>query len=88
MSTTARYHSERHNGNINNTEYENISSVKVQKGANSVMNGSGALGGAVSFTTKEIEDFVEPDRTFGFLSKTGYTSKNREWRQVIGGGQD
>ncbi|WP_081376355.1 TonB-dependent hemoglobin/transferrin/lactoferrin family receptor [Histophilus somni] len=86
MSTSARYSTERHNGNINNTEYENISSVKVQKGANSVMNGSGALGGAVSFTTKEIEDFVEPDRTFGFLSKTGYTSKNREWRQVIGGG--
>lgn len=86
MSTSARYSTGRHNGNINNTEYENISSVKVQKGANSVINGSGALGGAVSFTTKEIEDFVEPDRTFGFLSKTGYTSKNREWRQVIGGG--
>ncbi|WP_348534030.1 TonB-dependent hemoglobin/transferrin/lactoferrin family receptor [Histophilus somni] len=86
MSTSARSSTGLHNGNINNTEYENISSVKVQKGANSVMNGSGALGGAVSFTTKEIEDFVEPDRTFGFLSKTGYTSKNREWRQVIGGG--
>nr|AAK68653.1 transferrin binding protein A precursor [Histophilus somni] len=86
MSTSARYSTERHNGNINNTEYENISSVKVQKGANSVINGSGALGGAVVFTTKEIEDFVDPDRTFGFLSKTGYTSKNREWREVIGGG--
>lgn len=86
MSTSARYSTERHNGNINNIEYENISSVSVQKGADSVMYGSGALGGAVVFTTKEIEDFVDPDRTFGFLSKTGYTSKNREWREVIGGG--
>lgn len=86
MSTSARYSTERHNGNINNIEYENISSVSVQKGADSVMYGSGALGGAVVFTTKEIEDFVEPSRHVGFLSKTGYTSKNREWRQVIGAG--
>lgn len=28
MSTSARYSTERHNGNINNTEYENISSVE------------------------------------------------------------
>uniref|UniRef100_UPI00403DDEAF TonB-dependent hemoglobin/transferrin/lactoferrin family receptor n=1 Tax=Pasteurella multocida TaxID=747 RepID=UPI00403DDEAF len=86
ISTSARYSTERHNGNINNIEYENVSSLKVQKGAASVMYGSGALGGTVEFTTKDIEDFVEPGRHLGFLSKTGYTSKNREYRQVIGVG--
>lgn len=32
ISTSARYSTERHNGNINNIEYENVSSLKVQKG--------------------------------------------------------
>lgn len=86
MKTSARYSTERHNGNINNTEYENLGMVSVQKGANSVMDGSGSMGGTVSFRTKEIEDFVDIDRTFGSYLKTGYTQKNREWRQVLGTG--
>lgn len=55
MSTSARSSTGLHNGNINNTEYENISSVKVQKGANSVMNGSGALGGAFLLPPKRLK---------------------------------
>lgn len=74
------------NGSINNTEYENISSVQVNKGANSVNDGSGAIGGSVHFTTKSIDDFVKPDQKLGLYWKTAYASKNREWRQVIGAG--
>ena len=74
------------NGNINSTEYENISSVKVNKGANSVSDGSGAMGGSIYFTTKTVDDIVKPGQKFGLYWKTGYSSKNREWRQVIGAG--
>ncbi len=74
------------NGSINSTEYENISSVTVNKGANSVSDGSGAVGGSVYFTTKSIDDFVKPGEKLGLYWKTGYSSKNREWRQVLGAG--
>lgn len=74
------------NGSINNTEYENISAVQVNKGANSVNDGSGAIGGSVYFTTKSIDDFVKPDQKLGLYWKTAYSSKNFEGRQVIGAG--
>ncbi len=74
------------NGSINNTEYENISQVGVNKGANSVSDGSGAIGGSVHFKTKNIEDFVRPGERFGLYLKSGYASKNDEWRQVVGSG--
>lgn len=74
------------NGSINNTEYENISQVMINKGANSVTDGSGAIGGSVRFTTKNIEDFVQEGRSLGGYWKSGYSSKNREWRQVLGAG--
>lgn len=74
------------NGSINNSEYENISQVQITKGANSVSDGSGAIGGSVHFKTKGIEDFVLEDRSLGGYLKSGYASKNREWLQVVGGG--
>ncbi len=74
------------NGSINTTEYENISQVAITKGANSVESGSGAIGGSVRFTTKNIQDFVKPGEHFGFYTKSGYASKNKEWRQVLGAG--
>ncbi len=74
------------NGSINNTEYENISQVSITKGANSVSDGSGAVGGSVNFKTKNVDDFVLPGRALGLFLKTGYASKNDEWRQVVGAG--
>lgn len=74
------------NGNRNTTELENISSVRIDKGADSFRTGSGALGGAVRFFSKRAEDFVQPGQPFGLLAKTGYSGKNREWRFVLGGG--
>lgn len=74
------------NGSVNNTEYENIGQMNITKGANSVSDGSGAIGGSVHFKTKGIEDFVLEDRELGGFLKSGYASKSREWRQVIGAG--
>ncbi|PWD83544.1 TonB-dependent hemoglobin/transferrin/lactoferrin family receptor [Ignatzschineria cameli] len=74
------------NGSINSAEYENISSVTVNKGANSVSDGSGAVGGSLYFTTKSVDDIVKPGQKWGLYWKTGYSSKNREWRQVLGAG--
>ncbi len=72
--------------NRNTTELENLSRVSVAKGADSFKVGSGAVGGAVMFKTKEVADFVRPGEKVGMLLKTGYASKNDEWRHIIGGG--
>lgn len=74
------------NGSINSTEYENISAVTINKGANSVSDGSGAIGGSLYFTTKTVDDIVKSGQRWGLYWKTGYSSKNREWRQVLGAG--
>lgn len=75
-----------YNGNRNSTEIENLSSIEFNKGANSVNQGSGALGGSVSMRTKTVHDFVAPNKNVGFYAKSAYNSRNNEYRQVIGGG--
>lgn len=73
------------NGTRNNTELENIQQVVISKGADSFLAGSGAIGGAVQFRTKNVDDFIHNNEHFGLLGKLGYSSKNSEWRQVVGG---
>lgn len=73
-----------YNGNRNSTELENLASVAFTKGADSLSQGSGALGGSVTMRTKIPQDFVLPNRSIGLYSKTGYSSKNDEFRQVLG----
>lgn len=68
------------------TEIENLSTFHIDKGANSIMAGNGALGGAVSMQTKTAQDFVEDGKMLGIYSKFGYSSKNSEWREVLGAG--
>lgn len=68
------------------TEIENLSNIHIYKGANSLNSGNGALGGAVFMQTKSAHDFVESGKTTGFYSKTAYSSKNSEFRQVLGSG--
>lgn len=63
-------------GAVNEIEYENIKSVSIQKGADSVQGGSGALGGAVMFATKEANDVIKPGQNWGLDYKTGYSSKD------------
>lgn len=74
------------NGNRNSTELENLSSIEITKGANSLTKGSGAIGGSVSMRTKEVADFVSEKEIFGLYSKSGFASINNEFRQVSGAG--
>ncbi|EFX90985.1 truncated transferrin-binding protein 1 [Actinobacillus ureae] len=46
-------------GTINEIEYENIRAIEFSKGASSSEYGSGALGGAVGFRTKNASDVIK-----------------------------
>lgn len=68
-------------GNFNNTrnsvEIETLKEAKIAKGADSVKVGSGSLGGAVLFETKDARDFLtEKDTYVGY--KTGYNSADNQ----------
>ncbi|HHX0792210.1 TPA: TonB-dependent hemoglobin/transferrin/lactoferrin family receptor, partial [Haemophilus influenzae] len=68
-------------GNFNNTrnsaEIETLKEVKINKGANSIKAGSGALGGSVSFETKDARDFLT-EKNYHFSYKRGYNSVNQQ----------
>ncbi|WP_239495186.1 TonB-dependent hemoglobin/transferrin/lactoferrin family receptor [Haemophilus influenzae] len=68
-------------GNFNNTrnsaEIETLKEVKINKGANSIKAGSGALGGSVSFETKDARDFLT-EKDYHFSYKRGYNSVNQQ----------
>ncbi len=60
-------------------DVDTLKSLEVVKGADSIAAGSGALGGAVVFTTKDPYDYLQPegnDTHFG--AKLGYTGYNDE----------
>ncbi|KLS79505.1 lactoferrin/transferrin family TonB-dependent receptor, partial [Neisseria gonorrhoeae] len=73
-------------GAINEIEYENISTVEIDKGAGSSDHGSGALGGAVAFRTKEAADLISDGKSRGIQAKTAYGSKNRQFMKSLGAG--
>ncbi|WP_150540020.1 lactoferrin/transferrin family TonB-dependent receptor [Actinobacillus vicugnae] len=72
-------HSNANSGAINEIEYENVRSVEITKGAASSEYGSGALGGAVSFRTKEVDDVIKNGKNWGINTKNAYSSKNRQF---------
>ena len=74
------------NGTRNGIELENMSTIDIHKGSNSILAGSGALGGSVELHTKTVEDFVAPDKHVGFYGKFGYASQNEERKAVAGMG--
>ncbi|AFN36120.1 lactoferrin/transferrin family TonB-dependent receptor [Taylorella equigenitalis] len=65
-------------GSINEIEFENVSAVTVSKGASSAEFGSGSLGGAVSFKTKDASDVIKPGKNWGLQTKSSYGSKNKQ----------
>lgn len=69
-------------GSINEIEYENVRSIELSKGSASAEFGSGALGGAVSFRTKEAKDVVQ-DGKWGVNTKTAYSSKNSQLANTV-----
>ncbi|WP_075290680.1 TonB-dependent hemoglobin/transferrin/lactoferrin family receptor [Histophilus somni] len=68
-------------GNFNNTrngaEVETLKQVQLAKGANSLKVGSGALGGAVIFKTKDARDFLT-EKNWYVSYKKGYNSADRQ----------
>ncbi|MDP8162223.1 TonB-dependent hemoglobin/transferrin/lactoferrin family receptor [Pasteurella skyensis] len=68
-------------GNFNNTrngiEVETVKQVNLAKGSDSTKVGSGALGGAVIFKTKDARDLLI-GKDFYYKFKAGYASANNE----------
>ncbi len=62
-----------HQGSIS-IEPELLKQVEVQAGAGSALNGAGALGGSISFTTKDPDDLLDADERFGALIKGNYST--------------
>ena len=52
--------------------------VEVLRGPASALWGSGALGGVISFTTKDAADLLAPGQTFGARLKLGYQDVNAQ----------
>lgn len=66
-------------GGRGDVDIDTLKSLAVVKGADSISAGSGALGGAVVFTTKDPADYLDPagnDTHLGF--KAGYSGANDE----------
>jgi hemoglobin/transferrin/lactoferrin receptor protein len=60
-------------------DIDSLKNIEVVKGADSITAGSGALGGAVLFTTKDPHDYLSPDGNDSYFRvKTGYTSSSDE----------
>tara|TARA_R110002167_G_scaffold361999_1_gene580807 strand:+ start:3938 stop:6340 length:2403 start_codon:yes stop_codon:yes gene_type:complete len=69
----------------NSIEIESVKTVEILKGANSVIAGSGALGGAVMYTTKDADDFLTASGDdFGGSAKAGYDGRNEETLLNVG----
>ena len=66
-------------GSRNGVDIEALKRIEIVKGADAILSGSGALSGAVAFTTKDPEDFLaaEGDDTAVGL-KLGYSGNNNE----------
>jgi len=63
----------------NSIDPESVKTIRVVKGASSVTAGSGALGGAVMYTTKDASDFLDNSAdAFGGSVKIGYDGRSNE----------
>lgn len=66
-----------------NPDVELMGGVRVTAGADSLISGSGAVGGAVSYSTKKPTDLLN-DGNFGGYAKLGYSNKNEETLSAVG----
>jgi len=68
-------------GNFNNTrngaEIETLKEVNITKGADSIKNGSGSLGGSVIYKTKDARDYLL-NKDYYASYKTGYATENNQ----------
>lgn len=62
-----------------NVDIDSLKSIEIVKGADSITAGSGALGGAVMFTTKDPYDYLNAEGNDSYFRvKTAYTSSSDE----------
>ena len=66
------------NANRNTSEPENFSEVTINKGADSLKSGSGALGGAVNYKTKSASDYVSEEKPYHLGMKGGSIGRNSQ----------
>lgn len=71
-----------HEGRLN-PDMELMRAVKVSAGADSLMSGSGAVGGSVQFLTKEPSSLIRHGN-WGAYAKLGYANKNEEFSKAVG----
>jgi len=67
-----------------------LKTVEIVRGPASSLYGSDALGGVVSFLTKDPEDYLAADRPYYFSAKGGYSSEDQSFLStatVAGGGE-
>lgn len=67
-----------------NPDIEIMQSVRIHAGSDSLLNGSGAVGGSVTYNTKDPKSLIRSGNKLGGYVKTGYTNKNEEWMQAVG----
>ncbi|NWB31597.1 TonB-dependent receptor [Pseudomonas gingeri] len=63
----------------NYVDPEIIKRVEILRGPASVLYGSNAIGGAVSYYTLDPDDIIKPGQDTGARLKTGYSSADNSW---------
>lgn len=61
-----------------------VSAIDIQKGSSSFTVGSGALGGAVNYSTKRAGDLIEDGKEIGVTAQANYNGKDK-LRMYLGG---
>lgn len=67
-----------------NPDLEVMGAVKITAGADSLTAGSGAVGGAITYKTKEPENLFKYNDHIGGYTKIGYSNKNEETLTAFG----
>ena len=65
----------------NYVDPEIVKRVEILRGPASVLYGSNAIGGAVSYFTLDPDDIIKPGQDVGARLKTGYSSADRSWQK-------
>jgi hemoglobin/transferrin/lactoferrin receptor protein len=65
--------------NRNYVDPEIVKRVEILRGPASVLYGSNAIGGAVSYYTLDPDDIIKPGKDTGARLKTGYSSADDSW---------
>jgi hemoglobin/transferrin/lactoferrin receptor protein len=60
-----------------------MKSVEILRGPASALYGSDGVAGAVSFTTKDPDDLIAGEASFGARARVGYNSSDAGWSQAL-----